>query len=63
MTRASGDVGVGECQGSPNGSANRYPNALPMIPLRYAAVTTRTGYRDVRAGYMLEKYFVSPTSL
>jgi len=29
-----------------------------MIPLRYAAVTTRTGYRDVRAGYMREKYFV-----
>jgi len=52
MTRASGDVGVGECQVPPNCSANRYPNALPMIPLRYAAVTTRTGYRDVRAGYM-----------
>jgi hypothetical protein len=29
-----------------------------MIPLRYAPVTTRTGYRDVRAGYTREKYFV-----
>src|SRR5262249_24092226 len=58
MTRASGDVGVGECQGSPNGSAIPAPNVLCMIPLRYAPVTTRAGYSDVRAGYMREKYFV-----
>ena len=32
---------------------------LRMIPLRYAPVTTRAGYSDVRAGYMGEKYFVS----
>src|SRR5436305_9615787 len=34
-----------------------------MIPLRYAPVTTRTGYSDVCAGYMMEKYFAPPASL
>jgi hypothetical protein len=58
MTRASGDVGVGDCQGSPNGSANPNRLALQVTPLRYAPVTTRAGYSDVRAGYMREKYFV-----
>jgi hypothetical protein len=39
------------------------PNWTPMIPLRYAAVTTRFGYSHVRAGYTGEKYFVPATSL
>jgi hypothetical protein len=46
-----------------SGSANAAGKWLPMIPLRYALVTARAGYSDVRAGYMREKYFVLPTSL
>jgi hypothetical protein len=38
-------------------------NLTPVGALRYALVTTRFGYSDVRAGYTDEKYFVPPTSL
>jgi hypothetical protein len=38
-------------------------NLTLVASLRYALVTTRFGYSDVRAGYMGEKYFVRPTSL
>jgi hypothetical protein len=44
MTRASGDVSVGECQVG--------VNLTPVTSLRYALATTRFGYSDVRAGYM-----------
>jgi hypothetical protein len=38
-------------------------NLTLVASLRYALVTTRFGYSDVRAGYTSEKYFVPPTSL
>jgi hypothetical protein len=38
-------------------------NLTLVTSLRYALVTTRFGYSDVRAGYTGEKYFVPSTSL